>query len=126
KVFGRHMTRKPWLPLLLSFVGFVPFGARAAPSAPLVLIHRYDLPASIKGHFDHFAIDTAGKRLFGTAVDSHLLVVFDFATGKVIKLIPIGIPRGVVYRADLHRLYVSDGTGALRIYDSRTYAPLKA
>lgn len=103
----------------------MPAGVWAAPAAPLVLARRFDLPASIKGHFDHFGVDPAGKRLFGTAVDSHLLVVFDFATGRVIKLISIGIPRGVVYRADLERLFVSDGTGALRIYDSRTYELLK-
>lgn len=36
---------------------------------PLSLIHRYELPASIKGHFDHFAADPQGQRLFGTAVE---------------------------------------------------------
>lgn len=111
---------------LLGLLGLLPAGAWAAPSAPLVLLHKYDLPARIQGHFDHFGIDPAGKRLFGTAVDSHYLVVFDFATGKVIKLIPMAIPRGVAYRADLERLYVTDGAGWLRIYDSRTYKLLKS
>ena len=120
------MKQNLLLSFLVGFVGLIPVGAWAVPSAPLVLIHRYDLPASIKGHFDHFEIDPAGKRLFGTAVDSHYLVVFNFATGKVIKLIPMKIPRGAVYRADLGRLYVTDGTGWLRIYDSRTYKPLKS
>jgi DNA-binding beta-propeller fold protein YncE len=114
------------LSFLLGFVGLIPLGAWAAPSAPLVLIHRYDLPTSLTGHFDHFEVDPAGKRLFGTAVDSHYLVVFNFATGKVIKLIPMQIPRGAVYRADLRRLYVTDGSGWLRIYDSRTYKLLKS
>ncbi len=120
------MKHKLLLPFLLGFVGLLPAGAWAAPSAPLVLMHRFDLPASITGHFDHFEVDAAGKRLFATAVDSHFLVVFDFATGRTIKLIPVQIPRGVVYRPDLKRLYVTDGAGALRIYDSRTFAPLKA
>ncbi|MDE2052391.1 MAG: YncE family protein, partial [Gammaproteobacteria bacterium] len=114
------------LSLLLGIVGLIPVGAWAAPSAPLVLAHRYNLPAQIRGHFDHFGIDPAGKRLFGTAVDSHYLVVFDFATGKVLKLIRMQIPRGVVYRADLKRLYVTDGTGWLRIYDSQSYKLLKS
>ncbi|HEY7888213.1 MAG TPA: YncE family protein [Steroidobacteraceae bacterium] len=114
------------LSFILGFAGLAPLGAWAAPPAPLVLVHRYDLPASIKGHFDHFELDPAGKRLFGTAVDSHYLVVFNFGTGKVIKLIPLEIPRGVVYRADLERLYVTDGAGWLRIYDSRTYMLLKS
>ena len=120
------MKQKLVLSFLLAFVTLIPLGARAAPSAPLVLAHRYDLPASIKGHFDHFAIDPAGKRLFASAVDAHYLVVFDFATGKVLKLIPMEIPRGAVYRADLGRLYVTDGTGWLRIYDSRTFMLLKS
>ena len=120
------MKHKLLLLFLTGFVGLIPAGAWAAPSVPLVLAHRYDLPASIKGHFDHFAVDPAGERLFGTAVDSHRLVIFNFGTGKLIKLIPVDVPRGVVYRADLGRFYVTDGSGALRIYDSRTYALLKA
>lgn len=111
---------------ITGLIGLIPVGAWAATPAPLVLVHKYDLPATVTGHFDHFGVDAAGKRLFGTAVDSHHLVVFDFATGKVIKLIPMQIPRGVAYRADLHRLYVTDGTGWLRIYDSRSYRLLKS
>lgn len=114
------------LSLFLGFIGFIPLGAWAASPAPLVLVHRYDLPASLTGHFDHFGIDAAGKRLFGTAVDAHYLVVFNFATGKVVKLLPMEIPRGVVYRADLKRLYVTDGAGWLRIYDTRTYELVKS
>ncbi len=125
-IANTHMMRKLLVSLALGFAGLIPAGAGAAPSAPLVLLHRYDLPASVTGHFDHFEVDPAGKRLFGTAVDSHFLVVFDFATGKVIKLIPVRIPRGVVYRAVLGRLFVSVGSGALRIYDSRTYGLLKS
>jgi hypothetical protein len=34
-------------------------------------------------------------------------------------------PRGVLYRPDLKRLYVSDGGGALRIFDSTTFRPIK-
>ena len=111
---------------LLGLVGLLPIGAWAAPSAPLVLVHQYDLPAQVRGHFDHFEIDPAGQRLFAAAVDAHYLLIFDFATGKVVKLIPMQIPRGAVYRADLKRLYVTDGTGWLRIYDSRTYKLLKS
>ncbi len=100
--------------------------AGAASAPPLRLMHRYDLPATVKGHFDHFAVDPTGKRLFATAVDSHLLVVFNFATGKVVRLIPIEIPRGAVYRAKQARFYVSDGSGWLRVFDSHTYRLLKA
>lgn len=57
--------------------------AQTKTDPPLSLIHRYELPATIQGHFDHFAVDAQGKRLFGTAVEAKVLVVFDLATGKM-------------------------------------------
>jgi DNA-binding beta-propeller fold protein YncE len=100
--------------------------AAAAGQPPLVLEHKFDLPDTIKGHFDHFEVDPAGQRLFGTAVDAHQLVVVNLNTGQLIKSIPVDTPRAVVYREDLGRLYVTDGAGALRIYDSRSYALVKS
>lgn len=98
--------------------------AQAAP--PLHLIHRYQLPASIKGHFDHFAVDAKGMRLFGTAVEDKVLVVFDLNKGEMTHAVPgIEEPRGVVYRPELSRLYVSDGGGAVRIFDSNTFKLVK-
>lgn len=100
--------------------------AQTKTTPPLSLTHRYELQASIKGHFDHFAVDPQGKRLFGTAVEDKILVVFDLTQGKMTHAISgIEEPRGVVYRSDLRRLYVSDGGGALRIFDSNTFKPLK-
>src|ERR1700681_2744938 len=90
------------------------------------LVHRFQLPASIKGHFDHFAVDPQGKRLFGTAVEDKKLVIFDLSKGVTIHAIEgIEEPRAVLYRPDLSRLFVSDGGGALRIFDSSTYKPIK-
>lgn len=98
----------------------------AAAAPPLTLIHRYELPASIHGHFDHFAVDPAGKRLFGTAVEDKFVAVFDLDKGVMSNAIKgIDEPRGVVYRSDLNRLYVSDGGGALRIFDSKSFKPVK-
>jgi DNA-binding beta-propeller fold protein YncE len=93
---------------------------------PLALIHRYKFPASIKGHFDHFTVDAEGKRLFGTAVEDKEIVVFDLSKGVMTDTIKgIDEPRAVVYRPDLKRLYVSDGWGALRIFDSTTFRLIK-
>lgn len=100
------------------------YAQTAAP--PLTLIHRYELPASIKGHFDHFAVDPQGRRVFGTAVEGKVLVVFDLAKGTMVRAVTgIDEPRGVVYRSDLKRLYVSDGGGAVRIFNSNTFRLLK-
>ncbi|HVJ08335.1 MAG TPA: hypothetical protein VM554_08110 [Acidisarcina sp.] len=100
--------------------------AQTKTAAPLSLIHRYQLPASINGHFDHFAVDAAGKRVFGTAVEAKTLVVFDLNKGEMTRAVRgIEEPRGVVYRPDVSRLYVSDGEGAVHIFDSNTFQPLK-
>jgi DNA-binding beta-propeller fold protein YncE len=104
----------------------ISMSAAATGSQPLLLEHTFDLPATIKGHFDHFEVDAAGQRVFGTAVDAHQLVVINFDTGQLIKTIPIETPRGVVYRENMGRLYVTDGAGALRIYDSKSYALVKS
>lgn len=104
----------------------ISLGAVAASPEPLVLEHRFALPDTVKGHFDHFEVDTTGKRLFGTAVEAHQFVVIDLDTGHLIRSIPVDTPRGVVYREDLGRLYVTDGAGALRIFDSRTYELVKS
>jgi DNA-binding beta-propeller fold protein YncE len=92
----------------------------------LTLIHRYELPASIKGHFDHFAVDSKGKRVFGTAVEDKRVIVFDLDKGALTDEIQgVEEPRAVLYRSDLQRLYISDGAGALRVFDSTTYRPIK-
>src|SRR6202521_5053137 len=46
-------------------------------TSPLELTHRFKLPGSIKGHFDHFAVDAKHTRLFATAVDDKAVGVFD-------------------------------------------------
>ncbi|HMH08715.1 MAG TPA: hypothetical protein VK579_18715, partial [Terriglobales bacterium] len=51
---------------------------------------------------------------------------FDLSKGIMTHAIEgIEEPRAVLYRPDISRLFVSDGGGALRIFDSKTYAPIK-
>ena len=107
-------------------ISTIPAAEKPASGDVLTLVHRYKLPASIKGHFDHFAVDPQAKRLFGTAVEDKKLVIFDLSKGVMTHAIEgIEEPRAVLYRPDLGRLYVSDGGGALRIFDSKTYQPIK-
>ena len=102
-----------------------PISATTAAETPasgdvLTLVDRYPLPASIKGHFDHFAVDPQEKRLFGTAVEDKKLVIFDLSKGVMTHAVEgIEEPRAVLYRPDISRLFVSDGGGALRIFDSK-------
>src|SRR5437016_10390688 len=97
--------------------------ARSQTAPPIKLIQTYELPAEVKGNFDHFGIDLKGGRLFATPEGYHAVVVFDLKTGKLVhKIDGIGKPHAVLYREDLNRIYVTDGdVGDLKIFDGATY-----
>src|SRR2546426_4465004 len=97
--------------------------ARCQMAAPIKLIQTFELPAEVKGNFDHFGIDLKGGRLFATPEGYHAVVVFDLKTGKLVhKIDGIGKPHAVLYREDLNRIYVTDGdAGDLKIFDGTTY-----
>jgi len=93
-------------------------------TAPIKLVQTYDLPAEVKGNFDHFGIDLKGGRLFATPEGYHAVVVFDLKTGKLLhKIDAIGKPHAVLYREDLNRIYVTDGdAGDLKIFHGTNYS----
>lgn len=82
---------------------------------------------SISGHFDRFGLDTKGHRLFVTPEDNGTVEVYDLSSGKFEHSIGgIGMAHGVLYRSDLDRIYVTDGTdGLLRVFDGKSYRLLK-
>src|SRR5437868_15195416 len=107
-------------------ISAVPAAEKPASGDVLTLAHRYHLPLSIKGHFDHFAIYPQTRRLFGTAVEDKKLVIFDLRRGAMTHAIQrIEEPRAVLYRPDISRLFVSDGRGGVRIFDSKTSGPIE-
>jgi DNA-binding beta-propeller fold protein YncE len=114
--------------MLLAALAVLGVRAQCQETAPLKLVQTFKLPADVKGNFDHFAIDLKGNRLFTTPEDYKAVVVFDLKTGKIIHtLTGIERPHAVLYREDVNRLYVTDGTaGDLKIYDSATYKPLSS
>jgi DNA-binding beta-propeller fold protein YncE len=98
----------------------------AQNAEPLKLAAKYEMPASVKGRFDHLGIDIGGNRLFVVAEEAQQVLVFDLATGKFIREIKVEHPHAVLYRADLNRIYITDeGKGVLNIYDGKTYEPVK-
>ncbi|HEV2499376.1 MAG TPA: hypothetical protein VGY31_07360 [Terriglobia bacterium] len=105
---------------------FIPCAGAQSP-VPLKLVQTYEMPAAVKGSFDHFGVDLQGHRLFSAAERYHAVLVFDLHSGRLIHTISgIGIPHAILYREDLQRIYVTDGgAGALRIYDGKTYQLLK-
>jgi YVTN family beta-propeller protein len=111
--------------VLPAFSGHCQNTGQASLSNPesLRLVQTYDLPAVVKGNFDHFEVDLKRHRLFATPEDYKAVLVFDADTGKLVHEIQ-GIlrPHAVLYRADADRLYVTDGgDGSVKVFDAETY-----
>lgn len=100
--------------------------AQSPQAPPLKLIQTLHFSGDVKGHFDHFGVDIPHERLFTTPEDSASVIVFNLNTGvEMRKIEGIGKPHAVWYRADVNRIYVTDGAaGALKIFDGSTYKPL--
>src|SRR3984893_1500051 len=99
----------------------------AQNAEPLKLAAKYEMPASVKGRFDHLGIDIGGNRLFVVAEEAQQVLVFDLATGKFIREIKVDHPHAVLYREDLNHIYITDeGKGVLNIYDGKSYDLLKS
>src|SRR5579863_2776664 len=100
----------------------------AASSEPLQLLNRYEMPASVKGRFDHLGVDLKGNRLFAAAETAHSVLVFDLRSGAYLREIAgIRIPHAIFVREDLNRIYITDGgEGAVKVYDGSTYELLKS
>lgn len=108
----------------LAIVAFtIGVATTAHAAAPLKLIAKYNMPATVKGRFDHLSADLHGNRLFLAAESAHEVLVFNLRTGQFIRAItPIGIPHAIFCRDDIHRIYVTDGgAGEVKIYDGKTY-----
>jgi DNA-binding beta-propeller fold protein YncE len=94
--------------------------AAAEKTSPLVLTGSIPLP-NVQGRIDHMSLDPKG-RLFVSALGNNTEEVVDLAAGTRSRSIG-GIPRpqGVVYCADVNKLFVGSDEGKLYIYDASTF-----
>jgi DNA-binding beta-propeller fold protein YncE len=101
---------------------------RAQDTAPLKLVQTFQMPAEVKGNFDHFGVDLKGNRLFATPEHYKAVVVFDLKTGQITHTIRgIEKPHAILYREDLNRIYVTDGdAGDVKVLDGKTYQILSS
>ena len=96
--------------------------AQSAVCGLLDLVRTTDLPG-IEGDLDHLAIDTAGQRLFVCAEDNGTLRVIDLKTGKLERTVKgFKNPHSILYLPEQSELYVTDGSKAVQILDSNTFA----
>jgi DNA-binding beta-propeller fold protein YncE len=95
----------------------------AQENMPLKLEQTFRLPSTIKGHFDHLAVDLDKHRLFLTPEDMHTVLVIDLNSGKLVQQIDgVAKPHAVLFRSNGNELYVTDGEdGSLKIFDGSTY-----
>jgi DNA-binding beta-propeller fold protein YncE len=114
--------KKPHL-FLMGILLLVASAARSQESPPLKLVQTLNLPADVKGNFDHFGIDLKTNRVFATPEAYKAVLVYDLNTGKLIHTMSgIGKPHAVLYREDIDRIYVTDGdAGDVKIFDGKTY-----
>jgi DNA-binding beta-propeller fold protein YncE len=99
----------------------------AQSNEPLRLEKTIPLP-NVQGRIDHMSIDVKNQRLFMAALGNNTVEVIDIEHGKRIHSISgLREPQGVLYLADLNRLYVANGDdGTLRIFDGSSYEPIKS
>src|SRR5260370_15102377 len=96
--------------------------AFAQSAAPLKLATKYEIPASVKGRFDHLGIDGGGNRLFVVAEEAGQVLVFDLGSGQIVHTINVPHPHAVLGRDDLNRIYITgEENGAVNICDGETY-----
>jgi DNA-binding beta-propeller fold protein YncE len=81
----------------------------------------------VQNHFDHLTADLKNNRLFVVPEDNKTIEVYDIRTGNFVHSIKgIGVGHSVVYRADMDRIFVTDGSnGDLKIFNGTTYELLK-
>jgi len=98
------------------FLAFLASAALAAEPTALKLTQTIPLPG-VKGRFDHFALDPAGKRLFVAALGNNTLEVIDLAAGKRIRsLAGMSKPTGVLFLSKPNQIIVANGDdGTLKI-----------
>lgn len=120
--------KRPMSVALSTLFGVMLLGFSAfAQTAPVKLVQTIDMPdVPIGPYTDHLAVDLTGKRLFATPQAHKSVYVFDLDSGKLLHDIGgFGNPHAVLYRADLDRIYVTDGgTGELKIFRGSDYAPI--
>jgi hypothetical protein len=96
------------------------------PTHHLVPYRSIAFPQTITGRFDHVAFDVRRGRAIVAAEKAHALVVVDLTHSRVVTIVRgIAIPHAILYRPDIDRLFVTDGSGAVVVIDAATYRILR-
>lgn len=93
--------------------------AAASAGEPLILEKTIPLPG-VRGRFDHFSVDAAGKRLAVAALGNDTVEVIDLAAGaRMATVTGQSKPCGVLFVPGAARLVIANGgEGVVRTYDA--------
>lgn len=94
----------------------------APEKAPLRLVQEIPLP-NVQGRMDHFTFDAKRKRVIAAGLGNNTVEVVDTFAGRDIHSITgLAEPQGVVYVADVNKLFVANAEdGKVRIYDGDSF-----
>ncbi len=92
-----------------------------------------DTPDGSKHFLINLALDTKGKRLFAVDSNTNQVYVFDTASGKIVRQVPVGGNGAldIVFNAQRNEFVTThrgvsraepQGTGAVTVFDATTYA----
>jgi DNA-binding beta-propeller fold protein YncE len=113
----------------LASVVLVAMQAHAQVPGPLKLSQTIPLPGLKDGDFDHFALDSAGQRLFLAAEENSTIVVIDLRSNKLIgKITGAKAPHSLGYNSELKKLFVVDdgGPNQVEVFDGTSFKLLGA
>ena len=96
--------------------------ATESSGAELQLKQTIPLPG-VEGRIDHLDFDAANERLFVCALGNNTAEVLDLRKGERVHTISsLGSPQGLVYIAELNRLFVANDKGGIfKIYDAKSF-----
>lgn len=113
--------------LILAFLAsFLSVSAYGGDSKAVRLIRTIPL-TDVQGRIDHLDLDRSSGRLFVAALGNNSVEVIDVKTGnRVHRIRGLREPQGVLAVPDRNLLFVTNaGDGTVRVYDSRTWEPVK-
>jgi DNA-binding beta-propeller fold protein YncE len=107
-----------------AMIALLAISAHAQVPGPLKLTQTIQLPGLKDGDFDHFALDSAGQRLFLDAEENSTVAVIDLRTNKLIgKFAGAKAPHSMGYNSESKKLYVVDdgGPNQVEIFDGTSF-----
>lgn len=107
-------------------LGLILFGCAQAPSGPPAFeVEREIVLPDVHGRIDHLAIDSAHGRLAVAELENRSVDIVNISDGAVHRINDVAEPQGVAFDQTGALLVVAERvSGALRLFDSQTLAPV--